>query len=466
VQVADGRLPLTGWVLGQVPPDAAAGHAAALLRALGAGSAGDGPAIQVAAAEDSGPVADWAASGAMALTGPPTGPPLVAPGRPATAARGAALALDALVGRSLGVAGHLLLGERAALLGFTRRAPWSAGGSCRPVATRDGWVALSLAREDDRASVPALVQAEAPGEPWQLVERWARERSSDEVAERAQLLGMAAAPVPDTVLPAWPPWRISSYGGVVCCYGGTVAPRRPFVLDLSALWAGPLCAALLGLAGAEVVRVESTGRPDGGRRGSPEFDDLLHAGQPSVALPFHEPHGRAQLRDLVARADVVVTSARPRALEQLGLDPAAYLAGRSQGVWVAVTAHPPRPDGTVWAGFGDDAAMSVGLVCRDPDGTPLPCGDALADPLTGLHAAVAAQAALRSGGRHLVQVALSEVAASTLDRAPVPSAVEAHPGWQVAGEHGAVAVADPTARRRSGSARPLGADTGAVLRRE
>ena len=41
---------------------------------------------------------------------------------------------------------------------------------------------------------------------------------------------------------------------------------HPLVVDLSALWAGPLCAHLLGLAGARVVKVESLGRPDGARR--------------------------------------------------------------------------------------------------------------------------------------------------------------------------------------------------------
>jgi crotonobetainyl-CoA:carnitine CoA-transferase CaiB-like acyl-CoA transferase len=434
--------PLEGWRLQPVPADPAATRAGELLRALGAGTTGSGPRLSVAAAPGSGALADWAASGAMALTGYPEGPPLVAPGCPATAARGAVLALQALAG-PLGLEGHRLLGERAAVRGLRRNAPWSPGGSCRAVATADGWVAVSLARQEDLEAVPALVSSQVQDEPWAALEGWAAQHRAAEVAERAQLLGIPAAPVPADPAPVWPPWNIA-------CAAGDPGPDRPLVVDLSSLWAGPLCGSLLGLAGADVVRLESTGRPDGGRQVG-AFDDLLHAGQPSVALPFHEPGGRAQLQQLVARADVVITSARPRALRQLGLDAEDHLAGRGSGVWVAITAHPVRADGTAWVGFGDDAAMAAGLVCRDADGRPLPCGDAIADPLTGVHAALAALACVRAGGRHLVQLDLRDVAASTLR--PLPAGAAGAAGQ----------VQPPAARRAGGRAQALGADTAEVL---
>jgi hypothetical protein len=430
-----------------LPEADAAAWAGRLLQELSAAE------LLVPETPDSGPVADWAGSGAMALTGRPGGPPLVAPGRSATAARGALLALDALAGRALlDRPGHLLLGERAALAGLRRNAPWSAGGACRAVRAADGWVAFSLARDDDVALLPALVEGDAPGEPWHVLDAWVRERPTAEAAARAQLLGLVAAPVPAEPLPVWPPWRVTSAGE----RRHGPATDAPLVVDLSALWAGPLCAHLLGLAGARVVRVESSSRPDGGRTGSAAFDDLLHAGQPSVALPLETGEGRARLLALVERADVVVTSARPRALEQLGLDPQRHLSGRSDGVWVAVTAHPADDDGPVRAGYGDDATMAAGLV-RWLDGVPVPCGDALADPLTGVHAAVAALAGVRAGGRHLVEVALSQVAASTLTTGPLPEAEREGDRWTVEG----VAVASPTARAPAGPARALGADTAA-----
>ena len=108
-----------------------------------------------------------------------------------------------------------------------------------------------------------------------------------------------------------PPWcRVAARG--------TPTPRDeddvPLVVDLSSLWAGPLCAHLLGLAGARVVKLESTRRPDGARSGPPDFFSLLNAGKASVALDFGTRCGRGKLRRLLERADIVVESARPRAL--------------------------------------------------------------------------------------------------------------------------------------------------------
>lgn len=433
--------PLTGWRLAAVPGDDAARYAATLLAALGARENGTGPPLDVAGRPDSGGE-DWAASGAMALTGTPGGPPLTAPGAPATAARAAVLALESLAG-PLGFEGHHLLGERAAVLGLTRRAPWSAGGHCRAVRAADGWVAVSLARPEDSNAVAAMVETQRHGESWDDIDAWARTQPVRAVEERAQLLGIPAAAIPASPARVWPPWQLTSLPG-------EPAPAQPLVVDLSTLWAGPLCGSLLQRAGADVVRVETTQRPDGGRA-VPAFDDLLHGGQPSVAVDIQEPAGRAALRALVGRADVVLTSARTRALQGLGLDPESYVRQRRNGVWVAITAHPRRPDGTEWVGFGDDTAMSAGLVRWSGDGTPLPCGDALADPLTGVHAALAAWAGVRSGGRHLAELNLHDVAASTLvPSSPTPDAV---------------AVRAPQARRPTARARPLGADTRDVLSR-
>ena len=73
------------------------------------------------------------------------------------------------------------------------------------------------------------------------------------------------------------------------------------MVDLSALWAGPLCGDLLARAGASVVKVESTQRPDGARRGSRAFFDLLNGRKRSVALDLRSREGVRVLHD--ARRD-------------------------------------------------------------------------------------------------------------------------------------------------------------------
>ena len=219
------------------------------------------------------------------------------------------------------------------------------------------------------------------------------------------LLGLACARLGET-----PP------GPLAIAHRCAAAPppadlRDVVVADLSALWAGPLCADLLGRAGADVVKVESVQRPDGARRGDPSFYALLNTGKRSEVVDLATSGGRAALAALLAEADVVIESSRPRALEHLGIVPADLLAGdgRTQ-VWCSITGHGRSGAAARRVGFGDDAAVAGGLVAYDGDGAPVFCADAAADPASGLVAAAAIVDRLAAGGRWLVDVALARTA--------------------------------------------------------
>jgi crotonobetainyl-CoA:carnitine CoA-transferase CaiB-like acyl-CoA transferase len=175
------------------------------------------------------------------------------------------------------------------------------------------------------------------------------------------------------------------------------------VVDLTSLWAGPLCARLLRHTGAHVIKVESTGRPDGSRAGQPAFFERMNAGSEHVALDFASDDGRRQLRGLLTAADVVLEASRPRALRQLGID--ASEAVRAGTVWLSITARGRDSD---WVGFGDDVAAGAGLLAQADE--PLPAGDALADPLAGLHAAAAVSAALTTGQGWLLDLSMHDTA--------------------------------------------------------
>ena len=69
--------------------------------------------------------------------------------------------------------------------------------------------------------------------------------------------------------------------------------------------AGPLCGQLLAETGARVIKVESTGRPDGARRGSARFFDLLNGEKRSVALDLASAAGRRDLGRLIAKGVAV-----------------------------------------------------------------------------------------------------------------------------------------------------------------
>jgi crotonobetainyl-CoA:carnitine CoA-transferase CaiB-like acyl-CoA transferase len=205
------------------------------------------------------------------------------------------------------------------------------------------------------------------------------------------------------------------------------AGRQPLVVNLGQLWAAPLCARLLGRAGAMVVDVESADRPDGSRLGTPRFYDVLHAGHQRMSLDFSSPNGRAALAELLREADVVLEASRPRALRSLGVPAETILADGRARVWVRITGHGQRHNRIA---FGDDAAVTGGLVGWDQDG-PVFAGDAIADPLTGLVSAVAAIGCLGRGDAWIVDVAMSEVAAYCVRPAPTsegPAAAPHHPG--------------------------------------
>ncbi|HEY5098080.1 MAG TPA: CoA transferase, partial [Acidimicrobiales bacterium] len=142
---------------------------------------------------------------------------------------------------------------------------------------------------------------------------------------------------------------------------------------------------------------------------SPRFFRLLNAGKDSVALDFDTEEGRRHLTDIVSRADVVITGARPRALHQLGLDLETMVAQGRPRVWLSVTGYGAANGSGHRVAFGDDAAVAGGLVAFDDRG-PCFCGDAIADPLCGLASTVAVLTAAGREGSWVVDASMADIA--------------------------------------------------------
>ena len=223
------------------------------------------------------------------------------------------------------------------------------------------------------------------------------------IVERTALLGLPAGEL-HYPLDAPRPWRLRRLAGP-----GAARSRPPLVVNFGSLWAAPLCAHLLALSGAHVVDIESPTRPDGARLGSPTFYSALHDGHSLKVVDFSRPAYRAALHDLVTGADVIITASRQGAVQSLGLTPQHFDTSRDR-VWVEITGHGTASNRVA---FGDDAAVAGGLVAWSRSG-PVFAGDAIADPLTGLMAAVAASAALTAGGSWQIELTLRDVAAYSL----------------------------------------------------
>lgn len=374
----------------------------------------------------------WARSGVMALCGhrhgPPLVPPLPVPSKLSALTREIERRTDAR-GARVRVNWEAALAGRAALLGLTRRGAMSPNGTCRFLKTEDGEIALNLARASDLELVPALTGITDPrADPWKVVEAAAAGASSKEFVTSARLLGMAAS-VPGESAGA-EPWRLTTRGT-----SKAPEPDRPLtVVDLSSLWAGPLAARILGEAGARVTKVEDPSRPDGARQ-TPEFYSWLHPARERTAeVDFQSAQGRRALLELLESADVVIEASRPRALEHLGLSP-EQTGGPDGQVWLSITAYGRTGDARNWTGFGDDTAASAGLLCRDGAGDVMFSGDAMADPLTGIAAALAVFRSLDEGGGQLIDISLSGSAAwfaSGDEDAAKPVATPSRDGWVLA----------------------------------
>jgi hypothetical protein len=374
----------------------------------------------------------------MALTGlpdHPLGPP-----------DGLVEGIDRLARSFPGLDALALLGERAALMGLWRRGATSCGGSCRLLPSEEGFMSVSLPRAEDMDAVPAWLELDVVPDSlpvmWSTVAFHVRRGDPTRLLERAQLLGLPVARVGES----------AGNVGVVRSPLGAATPRSDLaglvVVDLSALWAGPLCGDLLGRAGATVIKVESTQRPDGARRGPREFFELMNGRKRSVALDLRRHEGVRILHALVRQADVVIEASRPRALAQLGLDASGLVRAGGPQVWISITGHGRSGEAANRVAFGDDAAAAGGLVVWR-DAVPLFCADAVADPLTGLAAADACLQALAAGGRWLLDLSMSAVSAAvTGPTLPVPQGI---------------AVALPHARPVEVPAPAFGADTARVL---
>jgi hypothetical protein len=159
-----------------------------------------------------------------------------------------------------------------------------------------------------------------------------------------------------------------------------VDPRDVTVVDLSAMWAGPLCTMLLAGWGATVIAVDSHVRPDG-LRASPRQFAVLARGKQRVDLDLRRAADRDRFEHLVAGADVVVESFSQRVMGNLGYESEHLRRCNPRVVTASLRAFPSdgADRGRVGFGRGVHAASGLGML----GGAPQPVRFAYPDPIAG-----------------------------------------------------------------------------------
>ena len=192
------------------------------------------------------------------------------------------------------------------------------------------------------------------------------------------------------------------------------------VLDLSRVLAGPWCTQILGDLGADVVKVERPGAGDDTRAWGPPFlrdaagretaESAYYLGanrnKRSIAIDLARPAGQELVRELAARADVLVENYKVGDMARYGLDFPRLHALNPQLVYCSITGYGQTGPYRERAGY-DYAVQALGglmsvtgpsphEVADDaPGGGPQKVGVAVADLFTGLYATVGILAALR-----------------------------------------------------------------------
>lgn len=182
------------------------------------------------------------------------------------------------------------------------------------------------------------------------------------------------------------------------------------VVELARILAGPWCGQLLADLGAEVIKVERPVEGDDTRHWGPPFlrgpdgENLdaayFHAcnrGKASRAIDIATPEGQAEVRALIADADVVIENYKVGGLVKYGLDPASLRALNPRLVVASITGFGQTGPYAARAGY-DFIIQGMGgfmSLTGEPDGAPQKAGVAYADIFTGVYTAVAILAALR-----------------------------------------------------------------------
>ena len=221
------------------------------------------------------------------------------------------------------------------------------------------------------------------------------------------------------------------------------------VLDLSRILAGPYCTMLLGDLGAEVIKVEQPGTGDGSRQWGPPWVGeesayflSINRNKKSLTLNLKHPEGLSIVKQLVARADILVENFLPGTMQELGLGYEQIAEQHPGLIYCSISGYGQNGPYRDRPGFDFMIQAQGGImsITGPEEGPPYKVGVAIVDITAGMYANSAILAALhhrtRTGRGQYIDVAL----------------LDAQIGWLVNVAHNYFATGAPP--QRYGNAHP------------
>lgn len=173
------------------------------------------------------------------------------------------------------------------------------------------------------------------------------------------------------------------------------------VVDLSRVLAGPYCASLLGMLGAEVIKVEDSSG-DEARQWPPNDRELgtpflaMNLNKRGMVVDLKSEAGQQVVKDLVQKADVLVENFKTGTMERFGLDYETLKEINPRLVFVSVSAFGRK--GPRANDLGYEAVLQAYSgpmsITGTPEGEPVRSGVSFLDMSTGITSALGAVTAL------------------------------------------------------------------------
>ncbi|PIG07906.1 CaiB/BaiF CoA-transferase family protein [Comamonas sp. 26] len=191
------------------------------------------------------------------------------------------------------------------------------------------------------------------------------------------------------------------------------------VLDLSRVFAGPLCGQVLADFGAEVIKVEHPQRGDdtrdwGHRIGKTEttYYNSMNRNKRSITLDLQNAEAIQIIYDLLPQFDVVIHNFKHGGADKLGLGYDKLKSIKPELIYCSVAGYSSDTPEAKRPGYDLVIQAEAGLMAiNGVEGTPpLKFGVAVVDMMTGMYAAQAVLAALyrksRTGRGRKIEMSL------------------------------------------------------------
>ncbi len=179
------------------------------------------------------------------------------------------------------------------------------------------------------------------------------------------------------------------------------------VVDLTALWAGPLATMLLADQGIRVVKVDPKPRPDAFAEHTKLYQHL-NGGKDIIDLDLREPEHRRRFEALLGQADLLVDSFSRRVMPNLGYDRGELKRINPKLSTLSIVAFPQASPEADWLSYGPGVHAASGLAASlDERPTYRSAPIAYPDALAGLNAFGVAVNALAGGGGTSQEVSLA-----------------------------------------------------------